>query len=148
MNLDSMLSQDNFHHYRNNLRDNYSEMEKYCSQKYGKGNFIDWLSNQIDLYEGNEEILKDLVSLDTIKDNNMNFKINPKVEQATNFLRKKLIDPNIESKYDMGESRAVLKILQQVRDNLTHHNKSEIDEKQYKRNYNIVKSCAQNYQTQ
>jgi len=132
-------SKDNLLTYRAVFRENYSEMERYCADNNHKKNCTDWIANQINLFEGNEKIIRDLVSLEPIRSNNLNFKVTPTVQKATDFLRKRLIDDSIQTDYDKSESRAVFELVQQIRDNLTHQNKSEIERNQYERNHEILK---------
>lgn len=124
---------------RANFRENYAEFEKYCKQHYGKGNFLDWAAEQFNILNESQEYVIELVKLNTIKSHNFNFEISPNIENATSLLRKELLDSSIKTTYTKSPNRATFELLSLVRNNLNHQNKSEMDEDQYLRNYNIVK---------
>jgi|ERR1035437_1190623 hypothetical protein len=118
---------------------NYTRLDKYCKLNYGKGNFIEWISEKINLLSGNEELVKELIMLDYIGDNSLNYEKSPTVINATDYLRKILIDNSIISKWKKSDSRAIFEILKQIRDNITHFGKFEIEDSQFDRNFLIIK---------
>lgn len=124
---------------RSSFRDNYAEFENYCHSNYGKGNFLDWASQKLPIFDSCKALLIELIQMDTIKSHNNRFQISPNIEEATNLLRHELLDPTIKSNYSKGPNRAVFELLSLIRNNLNHQNKSETEEEQYNRNYQIVR---------
>ena len=128
--------------HRNNFKDNYTWIENYCKKKYGKKNYLDWLAERLNLIEVNRVELINLVSIDYIKSHSLGFVVRPTLKDATNLLRNLLIDRTIEFNYTKNENRAVLELLKQIRDNLTHQGKYEIDRNQLERNVHIIKNAS------
>jgi hypothetical protein len=54
---------ENFIKHRNNFRENYTWIENYCKNKYGKGDYLDWLSKRYNLIEVNRKELINLISI-------------------------------------------------------------------------------------
>lgn len=119
--------EDGYATYRENLLTNFAWIENFCKENYGKGDYIHWLSEKINLFEENEKTLTELVGLDYIKSNSLNFQVSPTIKSATDFLRKKLLDTTIQANYEKSESRAAFELLKQVRDNLIHSGKFEME---------------------
>lgn len=128
------------------LRDTYTAIEKYCKANKIKKNHLEWISNQINLLD-NEESKKniiELIKLDYVHSNELNFQIKPNIKNATDFLRNKLLNIENENQYKIkyNETRAVLSIIEQVRHNLTHDGKFETDAHQLQRNTELLKYCT------
>lgn len=128
--------------HRNNLRENYSWIENYCNNNYGKGNYLDWLAERFELININKTELINLIGIDYIKSHSFGFRIRPTLKNAVDLLRNILIDNSIEFKYKKNGNRAVLELLQQIRDNLTHQGKYEVESEQYKRNLYIITNAS------
>jgi hypothetical protein len=111
--------EDSFFNLQQKLRRNYTLLQDYCSKNCSCGSYLDWIADRIDLFSDNKESIRQLVSMETLKSASRRNEVNPLVESATNLLRKKLIDPKINSDYDKGENRAAFELLRQIRDNLT-----------------------------
>lgn len=134
----SRANEDGFEKHRNSFRENFTWLEAYCKEAYGKGDFINWLSKQVDIIKGNEDAIRGLVELDYIKSNSLNFEVSPTVRDATDFLRKLPPIQKLSQKDISDQSNAVLILLKQLRDNITHSGKFETETTQYERNYHLI----------
>jgi hypothetical protein len=131
--------------FRANLKENYTLLEKYCKEKIGKKATVMLLSDRLDLHKNIDVVnaIKSIIELDYIKSNSLNFEVNLDVKNATDFLRQNLLGIETESKFAHNESKAILYLLQQIRDNITHNGKFELDEEQFERNYKLVKAGSE-----
>jgi len=131
--------------FRGNLKENYSLLEKYCKDEIGKKATVLLLSEKHNLLQNDEIVnaVKSIIELDYIKSNNFDFKVNPDIKNATDFLRHILLGVEIESNFAHNGSKAILYLLQQIRDNITHNGKFELDDEQFERNYQFVKAGSE-----
>lgn len=134
----SLIEKNSYKEYRNNFRDNYSEIENLSKKENQRNNLINWLGNKIDIINENEDLVTDLIKMDYVKSNSFQFQVKPDVKSATDFLRKYMLDKEIKSDFKGSQNEALLIILRQIRDNLTHYNKSEIESVQFNRNYKLI----------
>lgn len=131
--------------FRANLKENYTILEKYCKDNIGKKATVMLLSQKLNLLQNHEIVtaIKSIIELDYIKSNSLDFIVNPDVKSSTDFLRHILLGIEIESNFAYNESKAILYLLKQIRDNITHNGKYELDEKQLERNYKFVKAGSE-----
>lgn len=123
-------STDGNNEIRGELHDRYTWLENHCNDK----NHLSKLSQEYDLHlEGGTDLLDRLKKLIPIKSNDFNFKVRPIIQSASNYLK-----GNENHGYKGNKSFAILQIIKEIRDNLTHHGKHEIDSQQYKRNMELV----------
>jgi len=116
----------------------YAQLEKKCKELYGKGDFLDWISENYSFYELINTSVIEIIQLEYIRDNNLNFQINPSVKNATNYLRGDEKNNRFNNK-----EKAVLVLIKQIRDNFIHNGKSQPEEKQYQRdNILLINSLA------
>ncbi|WP_298879069.1 hypothetical protein [uncultured Polaribacter sp.] len=108
----------------------YSQLETKCSEIYGKGDYLDWISRNYSFYELIKNSITEIIELDYIRNNSQGFKVNFTVKNATDYLR------NNKGGYNfINKENAVLVLIKQIRNNFTHiDGKSELKEEQYKRN--------------
>lgn len=135
------VTEDNYY-YRNNLKDNYTFIEKFAKYKYKTGNYLDYISNETNMIKSNSKEIIEIIKQDYIKSNSLGFELNQTVKNATDFLRKELLNQKIDVIYKKGAERAVFELLKQIRDNITHNGKFEITEEQYRRNFKLVKNAS------
>lgn len=130
--------------YRYDVWENFGFVEEYCNNKYNSGgNNLDKLSKEFDFIKGNEIEVIEIIKLDYVKSNSLNFIEKLNVKQATDSLRVFLLGQNLNSTYSKNHSRALLEILKQIRDNLTHRTgKRETRIKQFLRNFLLIKNSA------
>ena len=131
-----------YKNHRNDFRDYYSFIENYCKEKYNNGNYLDLISKDINLTKSCKKEISELIQQDYIKSNNYNFKVRPDVKNATDFLRKEILDSEVEHKYQKSLERAVYELLQAIRDNITHYGKFEHTKEQYNRNLILIKNAS------
>ncbi|HLS11805.1 MAG TPA: hypothetical protein VK050_06560 [Flavobacteriaceae bacterium] len=128
--------------YRNDFRDNFAYIESFCKKKF-KGKFnLDLLSKQTNLAEICREEIVELIEQDYIRSNSYNFEIRPSVKNATDFLRKEILNEKIDVTYRGNVERAVFDLLKEIRDNLVHYGKFEVDDAQYDRNFILIKNAT------
>lgn len=125
---------------RHNFREYYTALENFWKTNKVKSNPLDWLSNRIDLT--NEEKIKEdiinLITLDYVKANDFRFEVKPLIRNATNFLRNELLQEQNEHNFNKNKTMAILLIIEQIRNNITHDGKIELEENQYNRNEELI----------
>lgn len=134
-----------YYFYRNNFRESYTFLEKYCKENFKNKNVHICLPQKINFIEIAEILkeLKKIIELDYIKDNNYGFDINPNVKKSTDLLREYFNSENINYASDDEYNKSLFVLLKQVRDNLTHDGKFELEDLQFKRNYEIIKIASE-----
>ncbi len=133
-----------YYFHRNNFRDNYTFLEKYCKENYKNKNVHICLPKIFNFIK-EEEILKNvkiLIALDYIKDNNFGFNVNPSVKNSTDLLRQHLLN-NDANVIDDNQNKSLFVLLKQIRDNLIHDGKFELEEMQFERNLEITKIASE-----
>lgn len=134
-----------YSNYRNNFKDNYTFLEKYCKENHKNKNVHSCLPQNFNFINEEEiyEKTKKLVDLEYIKDNNFGFNINPTVQKSTDLLREIFANQENGNVNQVELNKSLFQILKQVRDNLTHDGKFELEENQFNRNYEITKISSE-----
>jgi len=131
-----------YQNHRNNFRDCYTYIENYGRNKYKSGNYLDFLAKTTNATETCKNEIEKIIQQDYIKANGNNFNVNPRLKNATDFLRKEILGKNVQHNYNKSLERAIYELLQTIRDNLIHYGKFEVSENQYERNYLIIKNAS------
>lgn len=131
-----------YRQHRYEIRENFTWFENFCKESYSKGNFFDKFSRDYDVLSGNENEIQEIISLNYIKSHSYGFRVRPTIKGATDLLRNLYIDQSIRYSYSKNPNHALIEILKQVRDNITHHGKFEITSDQMERNFILVKNCS------
>lgn len=139
-----VISGSDYAHYRNNLRENFTGIENYCKANGIVKNQHEWLSHRINLMEFKdiENDILELIKLDYVRANDFEFQVKPIIKNATDFLRNDLLDEKNEHTFKNNQTRALLYIIEQVRNNLTHDGKVELENNQFQRNEDLIKCCS------
>lgn len=139
------VKENDYYIYRNNFRDNYTFLEKYCKENFKNKNVHNCLPQNFNFINETEiyEKTKNLTDLEYIKDNNYEFKVNPTVEKSTNLLREAFANKENGSVNEDELNKSIFLLLKQVRDNLIHDGKFDLEENQFNRNYEITKISSE-----
>ena len=139
--FNSKVKDTDYSSYRNNFKTNYTFLEKYCKENYNNKNVYNCLPQKFDFINEEEIYIKTkkLIDLEYIKDNNLGFNVNPNVQKSTNLLREVFGNQKNENVDQVELNKSLFQLLKQVRNNLTHDGKFELEENQLNRNYEITK---------
>jgi hypothetical protein len=139
---------------RRDLHENYEWIEAFWYGKYGKSFQVESFCNEFDTYYWKNKdlkgIAKDLVYLPPVVSSSYGNEVTPDILAATYFLRQEtgLIEEGYQKyenhnaivvKWKNGSLYALMSILKQIRDNLFHGRKMDLDHDVYEGNKKLVK---------
>src|SRR5690606_7108833 len=138
---------------RRELHEHYEWLEAYWRARYIGNNYIDKFDEEFGTFFWNieqvREVAHDFAFYPPVGSSNNNFLPTTHINRATFYLRynSNLIKPEfpgetgekeIASQWKKSSFAALLTIVKQIRDNLFHGRKTEIEEPQYQRNKELV----------
>ena len=143
---------------RRRFHENYEWLESYWKRKFvGNNGNQQFCNNHGEFYwqiDDIKNIAKELMKLRPVGASNNNFEPTPNILRATYFLKYRsslFEDGEIESNENEIEQadywtsdsfNALFAIIKQIRDNLFHGRKIDLDINQYERNKDLVQICA------
>lgn len=143
--FNNKVNNTDYSNYRNNFKDKYTFLEKYCKENYKNKNVHSCLPQKFN-FLNEVEILnktKELINLEYIKDNNYGFIVNPSVQKSTDLLRAVFANQENENINKVELNKSLFQLLKQIRDNLIHDGKFELEENQFNRNFQITKISSE-----
>ena len=141
------------HTIRRRLHENYEWLEAYWQNKYKGNNHIDKFCNEFEnfYWEINDikEVSREFAFYPPVGSSKNNFEPTISIQRATYHLRyfAEIIEEEfpdtsnekeIGSKWNKSSFNALLIIVKQIRDNLFHGRKTELEEPQYTRNKELI----------
>ncbi len=139
------------------LHENYEWLESYWHDKYKGNNHIDKFTNDFNSFYWNlpeiKKISKKFSFYPPVASSNRNFEPTEAIKRATYFLRhhSELHDdfPDTNNEKEIGlkwtksSFNALLTIVKQIRDNLFHGRKMDIEEERYNRNKELINMAVE-----
>lgn len=149
------LKADKYHRSsRRSLHERYEWLEAYSRRIFRSRDPINEFASNFGGYYWQLQSIRfsslKILELAPIGSSSMNFAISPRISQATNYLKlsiipqeQRVIDLTIEEKssarnWDGDEFKAVFELIRQIRNNLFHGQKIDIDDQGFARNKQLT----------
>jgi len=138
---------------RRTMHEQYEWLDSYWKEKYGDANQIDKFCDEYEKFYWEcaevREVARKLSFYPPVGSSSYNIEPTPQIQRATYYLKHKsnLVEGGfpkneaeeaLASQWKKSSFNALLTIVKQIRDNLFHGQKMDLEENQYKRNKELV----------
>lgn len=142
---------------RRTMHEHYEWLDSYWKERYGDANQIDKFCGEFEKFYWEcaeiKEVARKLSFYSPVGSSSYNFEPSVQIQRATYFLKHKsnLVEGGfpkdegeevLANQWQKSSFNALLTIVKQIRDNLFHGQKMDLEETQYKRNKELITMAA------